>query len=137
MVVMKMKVMSMIMPDDDDYCGGDDDSGGDEDDEDEDDTAGSRRVVQLLEKMTRDWPKETHSKSPKWATAENSSRSSPFSKSSSSSPSSILMSNSTLFYSQIFINFRNGLRKKISSQLRSDQVQIIFITAIPVTMSER
>ena len=80
---------------DDDYDNDDDGDGdddGDEDDEDEDDTAGSRRVVQLLEKMTRDWPKETHSKSPKWATAENSSRSSLFSKSSSSSPSSILMS---------------------------------------------
>ena len=84
------------MHDNDDYFGGDDDNDGDDDDdagdEDGDDTVGSRRVVQLLEKMTRDWPKETHSKSPKWATAENSSRSSPFSKSSSSSPSSILKS---------------------------------------------
>ena len=84
-------------------------------DEDDDDTAGSRRVVQLLEKMTRDWPKETHSKSPKWATAENSSRSSPFSKSSSSSPSSILMSNSILlllsdiYYFQIWTEEKNKL----------------------------
>ena len=79
--------------DGDDYGSDDaDDDDDDEDDGDVDDTAGSRRVVQLLEKMTRDWPKETHSKSPKWATAENSFRSSLFSKSSSSSPSSILMS---------------------------------------------
>ena len=31
MVVMKMKVMSMIMPDEYDFCGGDDDSGVDDD----------------------------------------------------------------------------------------------------------
>ena len=120
MVVMKMKVMSMIMPDDDDYFGGDNDSGGDEDDEDEDDTVGSRRVVQLLEKMTRDWPKETHSKSPKWATAENSSRSSLFSKSSSSSPSSMLPSTSILLLLSDIFCFQIWTKRKIRSQLRSD-----------------
>ena len=95
-MTMTIIVMTMIMHDDADDYGVEDDDDGDNDndagDEDGDDTVGSRRVVQLLEKMTRDWPKETHSKSPKWATAENSSRSSLFSKSSSSSPSSILMS---------------------------------------------